>query len=127
MYYTYVLKSKKDGKFYVGVTKDLRRRFVEHNKGLVGATRHRRPLILVYYEACLDEKDAVKREKYFKTGFGRRFLKNRLENYLRLGEADGSFECEHEHWLPLLPVLFIHAGQIPSPQAVRDRAKRLQI
>lgn len=92
MYYAYVLKSKKDGKFYVGATKDLRRRFAEHNKGLVEATRYRRPLILVYYEACLDEKDAVKREKYFKTGFGRRYLKNRLENYLRSGEAGGSLK-----------------------------------
>ncbi len=76
MYYTYVLKSKKDGKFYMGVTKDIKRRFLEHNKGLVEATKSRRPLILVYCEACLNEKDVVKREKYFKTGFGRRFLKN---------------------------------------------------
>jgi len=91
MYYTYVLRSKKDGKFYIGVTKNLKRRFEEHNKGLIESTRTRRHFILVYYEACLTEKDAVKREKYFKTGFGRRFLKNRLENYLGLGEVDGSF------------------------------------
>ncbi len=78
MYYTYVLRSKKDGKFYIGVTKDLKRRFAEHNKGLVKATKNRRPFILIYYEACLSEKKAIKREKYFKTGFGRRFLKNRI-------------------------------------------------
>ena len=92
MYYTYVLKSKKDEKFYIGFTENLKRRFEEHNKGLVASTRIRRYFILVYYEACLTEKDAVKREKYFKTGFGRRFLKNRLENYLSLGAADGSFK-----------------------------------
>lgn len=83
MYYTYVLRSKKDGKLYVGFTKDLKRRLEEHNKGAAESTRNRRPLILVYYEASLIEKDAEKREKYFKTGFGRRFLKNRLENYLK--------------------------------------------
>ncbi|MGP8322154.1 MAG: GIY-YIG nuclease family protein [Methanosarcinaceae archaeon] len=80
MFYTYVLKSKKDNKFYVGFTKNLKKRFVEHNNGLVKATKNRKPLILIYYEACFSGKNALKREKYFKTGFGRRYLKNRLEN-----------------------------------------------
>ena len=56
----------------------LKKRFDEHNKGLVTATKGRRPFILVYYEACLIEEKAIKREKYFKTGFGRRFLKERI-------------------------------------------------
>jgi len=50
--------------------------------GIVASTDHRRPLKLVYYEACLNENDAIAREKYFKTGFGRRFLRNRIENYI---------------------------------------------
>lgn len=79
MFYTYVLKSKKDNKYYIGFCYDLRRRVKEHNEGLVDATKSRRPLILVYYEACLDEKKAIQREKYFKTGFGRNYLKNRIE------------------------------------------------
>ncbi len=78
MFYTYVLKSKKDNRLYVGLSRDLRKRLVRHNKGLVPSTKHRRPLELVYYEACLDEERSVKRERYFKTGFGRRFLKNRI-------------------------------------------------
>jgi len=82
MFYTYVLISEKDKKFYVGFTKNLKKRFVEHQKGLVPSTVHRRPLKLIYYEACLNEKDAVAREKYFKTGFGRRFLKNRIKTYI---------------------------------------------
>ena len=82
MYYTYVLQSKKDEKFYIGFTKDLKKRVKEHNDGGVEATKYRHPLKLVYYEACLNKYDAIKREKYFKTGFGRRFLRNRLENYL---------------------------------------------
>jgi putative endonuclease len=78
MYYTYVLKSKKDGKFYIGWTDDLKARFERHQKGYVGATENRRPLELVYYEACTNREKSLKREKYFKTGFGRRFLKERI-------------------------------------------------
>lgn len=78
MFYTYVLRSKKDHKMYVGFTNDLKKRIALHNRGKVEATKTRTPLILVYYEACLDKESAVKREKYFKTGFGRRFLKSRL-------------------------------------------------
>jgi putative endonuclease len=81
MFYTYVLLSKKDDKFYIGFTNDLERRLEEHQAGKVESTKGRRPFVLVYYEACQNEKDAIKREKYFKTGFGRRFLKNRLENH----------------------------------------------
>lgn len=78
MFYTYVLQSKKDNNLYIGYTDDLKARFGNHNKGLVDATKGRRPFILVYYEACLKEKKAIEREKYFKTGFGRRFLNNRI-------------------------------------------------
>jgi len=78
MFYTYVLLSLKDYKLYIGFTEDLKKRFLEHQNGKVLATKNRRPLKLVYYEACLSEKLAIKREKFFKTGFGRRFLKIRL-------------------------------------------------
>ena len=82
MFYTYVLLSEKDQEFYVGFTEDLRARVEKHRTGKVKSTTSRRPLKLIYYEACLDKRDATKREKYFKTGFGRRFLKNRLESFL---------------------------------------------
>jgi len=82
MYYTYVLKSDKDGNFYVGFTKDLKLRFEKHCKGQVESTKDRRPLNLIYYEACLSQDDATKREKYMKSYHGRMFLKNRLKSYL---------------------------------------------
>jgi len=82
MYYTYVLFSKKDGNFYTGFTKDLKSRFEQHKKGEVDSTRHRRPLELIYYEACLSQQDATKREKYLKTYMGKMFLRNRLKSYL---------------------------------------------
>ncbi len=82
MYYTYILQSTVDGNFYAGCTKDLKLRFDQHAKGQVESTRDRRPLMLVYYEACLDKNDAFKREKYFKTYNGKRFLHKRIKSYL---------------------------------------------
>ena len=67
MYYTYVLRSLKDGKMYTGYTKDLKLRFEQHEKGQVESTRHRKPLEIIYYEACKSQDDALRREKYFKT------------------------------------------------------------
>ena len=82
MYYTYVLLSLKDGRFYTGFTRDLKLRFEQHRKGEVESTRERRPFQLIYYEACLDMSDAVKREKYLKTYHGKMYLKKRLKSYL---------------------------------------------
>jgi putative endonuclease len=82
MYYTYILLSLKDHRWYTGYSNDLKRRFEEHNKGLVYATPKRKPFLLIYYEACLDEDDAKARETYLKSGPGKKFLKNRLKFYL---------------------------------------------
>ena len=82
MYYTYVLFSKKDGKFYTGFTQDLKLRFGQHNKGRIESTKDRRPLELVYYEACLNRNDATHREKYLKTYHGKAYIKKRLKSYL---------------------------------------------
>ncbi len=78
MFYTYVLRSKRDNQLYIGFTDDLKKRFALHNRGRVNATKDRKPLILIYYEACSSKEKAIRREKYFKTGFGRRFLKSRI-------------------------------------------------
>lgn len=82
MYYSYVLQSEKDNGFYIGFTKDLRLRFEQHTKGIVESTKNRRPLKLIYYEACLNQKDATKREKYLKSYHGKLFIHNRLKSYL---------------------------------------------
>jgi len=75
-----VLRSKKDEHYYIGYTSDLDRRIDEHNQGFSKSTAHRRPLELVYYEACRSSKDAMHREKYLKSTYGHRYLKNRLRN-----------------------------------------------
>ena len=77
-FYTYVLRSEKDSKLYTGWTNDLKERMTEHNKGHVTATKNRLPLVLVYYEACLNKESAIAREKQLKTGFGRAYLKRRI-------------------------------------------------
>ena len=82
MYYTYVLYSKKDGNFYTGFTQDLKLRFDQHNKGQVESTKDRRPIKLIYYEACLNRDDATHREKYLKTYHGKAYIKRRIKSYL---------------------------------------------
>ncbi|MEK7583783.1 MAG: GIY-YIG nuclease family protein [Patescibacteria group bacterium] len=84
MYYTYVLQSKKDGKWYTGFSVDVRKRLSEHNSGKVFSTKGRGPFTVIYYEACLNEFDARQREKYLKSGPGKRYLKNRLKRFLSL-------------------------------------------
>ena len=81
-FYTYVIQSEKDKYFYVGFTGDLERRLLEHIEGKVQSTKNRRPLKLVYWEGCLNQTDAINREKYLKTSWGKRYLKNRIKHYL---------------------------------------------
>jgi putative endonuclease len=81
-YFVYVLKSKRDKKFYTGFTSNLDHRVEEHNSGKVYSTKSRVPFELVYYEVCFCIDDATYREKYLKTTDGKRFIKNRIKNYL---------------------------------------------
>lgn len=83
-HYVYVLGSTESGNFYTGYTSDLRKRLQEHNTGKSPYTKFRGPYELVYYEACIDSRDALMREKYLKTGMGKRYLKNRLKRFLAL-------------------------------------------
>ena len=68
--------------FYVGFTKDFKQRFEQHQKGAVDSTKNRLPVQLIYYEACISQEDATRREKYLKTYNGRMFLQKRLKSYL---------------------------------------------
>ena len=81
-FYVYVLRSLNDQRFYVGFTKNLRKRIQDHEKGLVPSTKERNPFELVYWEGCLDQTDATRREKYLKSSWGKRYIKSRLRSYL---------------------------------------------
>jgi len=82
-YYVYVLQSRTDRNFYTGVTSDLRKRLQAHRYGGVKSTKDRRPLRLVYLEGSLSKKDAMERETYLKTAWGKRYIKNRIKHHLK--------------------------------------------
>jgi putative endonuclease len=82
MHYVYVLRSVSDDGLYIGYSANLRKRFDEHVTGRSFATSYRRPWRLIYYEAYLNQDDALGRERYLKSGSGRRFLKAQLRHYL---------------------------------------------
>lgn len=81
MYYTYVLHSAKDNKLYIGTTSNLRKRYQQHLNGEVFSTKGRLPLSLILYEAFIEQADAIRREKYFKTSPGKRTLRLMLRTY----------------------------------------------
>ncbi|MBI3331932.1 GIY-YIG nuclease family protein [Candidatus Peregrinibacteria bacterium] len=83
MYYTYVLQSLRDEKLYIGFTRDLRKRLVEHQEGKVESTKTRRPFRILFYEAFHLEEDALGRERYFKTTKGKVALKKMLRRTLQ--------------------------------------------
>lgn len=78
MYYIYILKSTKDGKYYTGFSGDLQKRIQDHNAGNVQSTRNRRPLELIYYEAYQEKSQALKREKFLKTTKGKLQLRKQI-------------------------------------------------
>jgi len=84
MFYTYVLKSQTSGRLYTGSTKDLRKRFLQHNSGKSSHTKIEAPWSLIYYEGHLNEDDARSREVYLKSGMGKRYIKNRIKRFLSL-------------------------------------------
>ena len=79
MFYVYVLQSEVDEGLYIGFTSDLKRRLAEHQVGKSFSTSYRRPWRLIYYEAYVEESDALGRERYLKSGGGRRFLAKQLK------------------------------------------------
>ena len=81
MHYVYVLKSKIKLFFYTGCTDNLKTRYKQHNDGEVTSTKPYKPFDIVYYEACLNDKDAYQREKYLKNRLGKNYLKKRLKNW----------------------------------------------
>ena len=80
MFYTYVLKSKTDGKLYIGHTEDLDRRLRQHNAGEVGSTKHRIPFKLVYSKEATTRSEARWQERKWKTAWGHKQLEKSLDS-----------------------------------------------
>jgi putative endonuclease len=79
MYFVYVLQSEKDGRLYKGFTEDLKRRIKEHNNGKNKSTKGYIPWKLIYFEEVKSRLEAREREKFFKSGSGREYLKNIMD------------------------------------------------
>jgi len=82
-FYVYTLLSLKGHRLYTGYTSDLKIRLGQHAKGLVKSTKIRRPLKLIHYEYFINKADAMSREKFLKSGFGRKQLKESLKRTLK--------------------------------------------
>jgi len=80
MFYVYVLQSLRDGRTYIGFTDNVERRLSEHNAGRSIATKHRRPFKLLFTEKFDCAPDAKRRERWWKSGAGRRSLKEYFAN-----------------------------------------------
>ncbi|MGB6082819.1 GIY-YIG nuclease family protein [Moheibacter sp.] len=78
MFYTYVIKSGVDGRLYKGHCEFLEKRIEEHNSGKTKSTKAYVPWKLVYFESFSTRNEAVLREKYFKSGIGREFIKEKI-------------------------------------------------
>lgn len=79
MYYVYILISEKDKLLYTGYTNNLKSRYKAHINGFVKATKFRRPVKLIYYEAYINELDARRRELFLKGGNGKILMKEQLK------------------------------------------------
>ena len=101
MFYVYVIRSQMDSGFYIGYTNDLRARLRQHKAGKCCATAHRTPWKLIYYEAYLNQADAMDRERYLKSGAGRGFLKAQLRSYLAKYESINRVAQRHSTPLAL--------------------------
>lgn len=84
MFYVYLLLSEQSKQIYTGFTSNLKRRITEHNSGKGGWTKLRRPLTLIYYEAHLSKKDAMRREQYLKSTKGKTTIRLMLKNSLKI-------------------------------------------
>jgi putative endonuclease len=99
VFYVYVLRSESDSGFYIGFSTNLRARLRQHQDGKSFATKSRGPWKLIYYEAYTEREDAEGREKFLKSGAGRRFLRTQLRHYLTRfsARARGSDHASTSH------------------------------
>jgi putative endonuclease len=83
MYYTYLLENQNDKSWYIGYSSDLKKRVTQHQSGQgAETTKKKQSWKLIYYEAYLNIQDAKGRERFLKSGSGRKYLKKQLVNYL---------------------------------------------
>ncbi len=83
MFYVYLLECQTDKSWYIGYTSNLKRRINDHKNGYgCRTTALKKNWKLIYYEAYIEKRDAIGREKFLKSGSGRKYLNKQLKNYL---------------------------------------------
>ena len=113
MFYVYAIKSLADHGLYIGCTGDLKNRIRSHDKGSVESTKKRLPIELIYYEACTHRDDAFRREKYLKTTYGRRYIKQRLKNYFT-GWTEGYRRGHRKEYVQFLYMAHGSCGELET-------------
>jgi len=84
-YYVYLLRNTVDESWYIGFTRDINQRVKDHNDGRGGkTTRQKKMWNLIYFEGYKNKADAIGREKFLKSGSGRRFLKKQIRYFLSM-------------------------------------------
>jgi len=78
VFYAYVIKSLKTTFYYKGHCEDLQLRLKQHNSGMTESIKTYLPFEIAYFEEFETREEAIKREKYFKTAAGRKFLKTKI-------------------------------------------------
>ena len=81
-HFLYVLESKIDRSWYIGYTTDVARRLTDHNRSKNTSTKAKKPWQILYFEAYRDKRDALGREKFLKSGSGRKYLKKQMAHYM---------------------------------------------
>lgn len=97
MYQVYVIENSADSSWYIGFTTDVERRLEEHRQGIGGKHTRKSPgsWSLIYSESYLDKRDALQREKFLKSGSGRKYLRQQLRHYLETGPRSSGVEQLH--------------------------------
>ena len=85
-YFTYTLKSKKNGCLHIGMTFDVEKRLKQHNSGKTSSNRHNTPFEVIYTKEFLERKEARKYEKYLKSGIGRGFFEECIIVFAQVAE-----------------------------------------
>jgi len=89
LFFVYIIRSE-EGYYYTGQTSDLQRRLLEHNSGISHSTKHGHNWQVIYKEEFSTRSEAMKREKWFKTGVGREWLKKMLRGGVRQRRSSSS-------------------------------------
>lgn len=125
-YYVYVLKSEADGSWYIGYTEDLEKRIQQHNNGESLYTKRKTPWSIIYYEVSFDKFDAIAREKYLKTGMGRRYLNNRLKNQLNFYRGPSVQNTYHPQLQPCVATKLVYRLPYTLKQCIIYQCRLVQ-